>query len=192
MLDHFDILAPVYERVIGPPDPARLKMLLRLPTDGWLLDAGGGTGRVAATLRPFVGGLIVGDQSRQMLQRAREKQTLHPVQVQVQRLPFADGFFSRILVVDALHHFFDQPAAARELARVLAPGGRLVIEEPDIHRPAVKLVALAERMALMGSTFLAPDVVRDMLAAHGLRAHVAERDRFSAWIVADKPSGGDQ
>lgn len=192
MLDHFDILAPVYERVIGPPDPTRLKDLLRLPTDGWLLDAGGGTGRVAATLRPFVGGLVVGDQSLHMLRRAREKQTLHPVRAQVQRLPFADGFFSRILVVDALHHFFDQPAAARELARVLAPGGRLVIEEPDIHRPAVKLVALAERMALMGSTFLAPEVVRDMLAAQGLRAHIAERDRFSAWIVADKPSGEDQ
>ena len=76
-----------------------------------------------------------------------------------------------------------------ELARVLAPGGRLVIEEPDIHRPAVKLVALAERMALMGSTFLAPEIVRDLLAAQELHAQVAERDRFSAWIVADKPSG---
>jgi len=60
MLDHFDILAPVYDRLIGPPDPARLTALLRLPTDGWLLDAGGGTGRVAAGLRPFVGGLIIG------------------------------------------------------------------------------------------------------------------------------------
>ncbi len=190
MFDHFDILAPVYERVIGPPDPARLKRLLRLPTDGWLLDAGGGTGRVAATLRPFVGGLIVGDQSLGMLQRAREKQTVHPVRIQVQQLPFADDSFSRILVVDALHHFFDQFAAARELARVLAPGGRLVIEEPDIRRLTVKLVALAERMALMGSTFLAPEVVCTMLAAHGLQASVAERDRFSAWIVAEKPSGG--
>jgi SAM-dependent methyltransferase len=190
MLDHFDILAPVYDRLIGPPDPARLTALLRLPTDGWLLDAGGGTGRVAAGLRPFVGGLIISDQSRQMLRRAREKPTLHPVQAQVQRLPFPDGFFDRILVVDALHHFFDQQAAVRELARVLAPGGRLVIEEPDIHRPAVKLVALAERMALMGSTFLAPEIVRDLLAAQGLHAQVAERDRFSAWIVADKPSGG--
>jgi len=189
MLDHFDILAPVYDRLIGPPDPARLTALLRLPTDGWLLDAGGGTGRVAAGLRPFVGGLIISDQSRQMLRRAREKSTLLPVQAQVQRLPFPDGFFERILVVDALHHFFDQKAAMCELARVLAPGGRLVIEEPDIHRPAVKLVALAERMALMGSTFLAPEIVRDLLAAQELHAQVAERDRFSAWIVADKPSG---
>lgn len=190
MLDHFDILAPVYDRVIGPPDPSRLRALLRLPADGWLLDAGGGTGRVAAGLRPYVGGLVISDQSRSMLRRARDKQALQPVQAQVQRLPFPDGFFGRILVVDALHHFMDQPAAARELARVLAPGGRLVVEEPDIARPAVKLVALAERMALMGSTFLAPDVVRDLLAAQGLVAHVAERDRFSAWIVADKPDEG--
>ncbi|NWG18795.1 MAG: methyltransferase domain-containing protein [Chloroflexi bacterium] len=190
MPDHFDILAPVYDRLIGPPDPARLRALLRLPVSGWLLDAGGGTGRVAAALRPYVGGLVISDQSRPMLRRARDKQALHPVQAQVHRLPFPAGFFGRILVVDALHHFLDQPAAARELARVLAPGGRLVVEEPDIARPAVKLVALAERMALMGSTFLAPDVVRDLLATQGLVAHVAERDRFSAWIIADKPDEG--
>lgn len=186
MLDHFDILAPIYERVIGPPDPSRLRELLRLPHAGWLLDAGGGTGRVAAGLRPHVGGLVVSDQSRHMLRRANGKQALQPVQAQVQRLPFPDGFFSRILVVDALHHFFDQPAAARELARVLAPGGRLVVEEPDIARPAVKLVALAERLALMGSVFLAPEVIVDLLARQGLTATVAERDRFSAWIIADK------
>ncbi|MGQ9549664.1 MAG: class I SAM-dependent methyltransferase [Roseiflexus sp.] len=189
MLDHFDILAPVYDRLIGPPDPARLQRLLRLPTNGWLLDAGGGTGRVAAGLRPFVGGLVISDRSHQMLRRAREKEMLLPVQAQVQHIPFPDGFFDRVLVVDALHHFSDQQAAVRELARVLAPGGRLVIEEPDIHRPAVKLVALAERMALMGSTFLEPEVVCNMLAAQELNAQVAEHDRFSVWIVADKPHG---
>jgi ubiquinone/menaquinone biosynthesis C-methylase UbiE len=55
VLDHFDRLAPLYDRVIGPPNPARLQTLLDLPTPGRLLDAGGGTGRVTAQLRSLRG-----------------------------------------------------------------------------------------------------------------------------------------
>jgi len=40
-------------RQIGPPDPAQLRRLLDLPAHGRLLDAGGGTGRVSAQLRPL-------------------------------------------------------------------------------------------------------------------------------------------
>ena len=46
MLDHFDLIASIYDRLIGPPNTERLRQLLNLPTDGWLLDGGGGTGRV--------------------------------------------------------------------------------------------------------------------------------------------------
>ena len=38
MLDHFDLIASIYDRLIGPPDTERLQQLLKLPTDGWLLD----------------------------------------------------------------------------------------------------------------------------------------------------------
>ena len=70
MADHFDLLAPLYDRVIASPDPDRLKHLLRLPTSGWLLDAGGGTGRASCALRPLVGQLIISDPSGPMLQQA--------------------------------------------------------------------------------------------------------------------------
>jgi demethylmenaquinone methyltransferase/2-methoxy-6-polyprenyl-1,4-benzoquinol methylase len=35
MLDHFDLIASVYDRLIGPPDTGRLQQLLQLPTTGW-------------------------------------------------------------------------------------------------------------------------------------------------------------
>ena len=73
MLDHFSFLAPIYDRVIGPPDPARLKGLLRLPAAGLMLDAGGGTGRVPCQLRPFIDQLFISDLSVRMLQQARVK-----------------------------------------------------------------------------------------------------------------------
>lgn len=186
MFDHFDFLAPFYDRLIGLPDPARLRELLRLPTPGWLLDAGGGTGRVSTGLRPFVGGLVVSDFSGPMLRQVRQKGSLWPTQVRVERLPFPDESFDRILVVDALHHFHQQSAAIGELARVLKRGGRLVIEEPDINRFAVKLVALAEKLALMGSHFHSPGEIRDVVAVHGLTVRIETNGAFAAWVVADR------
>ena len=187
---HFDILAPFYDRAIPPPDPDWLADLLRLPADGWLLDAGGGTGRVSAMLGGRAGRLVITDLSAPMLNQAQAKQVACPVQARVERLPFADGHFDRVVVVDALHHFANQSLAVAELTRILKPGGRLVIEEPDIRQARVKLIALGEKLALMGSHFHTPDHIKLMLIGAGLTAEVVTNDSPSAWIVGDK--GGPQ
>lgn len=185
MIDHFDLLAPLYDLVIGPPDPARLRSLLDIPPGGRVLDAGGGTGRVAAQLRALAGEVVLLDRSLPMLRQARTK-GLDPLAGDVTRLPFPDAAFDRVVVVDALHHFADPQAAIGELLRVLRPGGRLVIEEPDIRLGVVKLVALAERLALMGSTFFAPAEIIAMIGAYGVPAYSEADDRFAAWVVATR------
>ena len=185
MPDHFDFLASFYERVIPPPDPAEITELLRLPTTGRMLDVGGGTGRVSAGLRHQVGTLVVSDLSRNMLRQARAKSGLHPVQAHAERLPFPDGSFARVLVVDALHHFCDQRDAIRDLLRVLRPGGRLVIEEPDYTRNAVKLVAIAEKLAFMRSRFYTPEAIGGMIADLGFAADIVRDRKFAAWILVD-------
>ncbi len=185
MPDHFDILASFYERVIPSPDPVELTELLRLPTGGLMLDAGGGTGRVSAALRGLVGTLVVSDLSHNMLRQASAKGILEPVRAHAERLPFPDQTFDRILVVDALHHFCDQRDAIGDLLRVLRPGGRLVIEEPDCTRFAVKLVALAEKLALMRSTFHTPEAIGGMIAHRGFSPKIVRGDRFRAWVLVD-------
>ena len=185
MLDHFDFIAPIYDRMIGPPDTERLQKLLKLPTSGWLLDGGGGTGRVSSHLNGLAGNIVVSDLSHRMLKKTREKQ-VRPVQAHVERLPFADEMFDRVLVVDALHHFCDQQEAIKDLLRVLKPGGRLVIEEPDLNHFGVKLLALAEKMLLMRSHFYPPQKIQEMISACGYSAKIENDDRYTAWVVADK------
>ncbi|MGQ9925821.1 MAG: class I SAM-dependent methyltransferase [Chloroflexaceae bacterium] len=185
MIDHFDLIAPLYDRLIGPPDQERLREALAVPPGGRVLDAGGGTGRVAIHLRDLAGEIVVLDRSAPMLRQARARD-LDALAGDVTRLPFPDASFDRVVVVDALHHFTRPAEAIRELLRVLRPGGRLVIEEPDIRLGVVKLVALAERLLLMNSTFFAPAEIVQMIEACGVPARVVANDRFATWVVAEK------
>jgi ubiquinone/menaquinone biosynthesis C-methylase UbiE len=186
MFDHFAPFAGVYDWFIRRLDLERLCNLLRLPTSGRMLDAGGGTGRVSRHLKAMVGDLVVSDLSRPMLKRASRRRGLNAVQARVERLPFPDGCFDRVLVVDAWHHFRSQEAAAREFGRVLKPGGRLVIEEQDIERLPIKLVALGERLALMRSHFYTSEQIVDQVRSHGLDATVRRGGRLQFWVVACK------
>ena len=186
MLDHFGLLAPIYDRVIGAPDIARLTNLLRLPAAVRLLDVGGGTGRVSCQLRPMVSELVISDVSLPMLRQAQAKDGLPSVLAHAERLPFLDESFDRVLAVDALHHFCDQRAAIRDLLRVLKPAGRLVIEEPDLTCFRVKLMGLAEKLALMRSHLHYPEEIKEMVAAHGLSARIVRDGKFTAWVMVDK------
>jgi ubiquinone/menaquinone biosynthesis C-methylase UbiE len=63
------------------------------------------------------------------------------VMATAQRLPFKDGSFSLILYKHALHHVEDKQKALEEAARVLAPGGRLVVIEPNADHPQRRLIS---------------------------------------------------
>lgn len=48
------------------------------------------------------------------------------------RLPFADASFANVVLFDVLHHLERPKRALIEMARVLMPGGRIVMVEPGI------------------------------------------------------------
>jgi len=186
MFNHFDFIAPWYDRIIRLAVSPRLTDVLKLPGDGILLDAGGGTGRSSFHLRPLVGRLVLCDFSLPMLRQGQAKGGMELTQARAEALPFRDSAFDRVLVVDALHHFFDQQAAIRELIRVLKPGGRIVIEEPDRRQWIIKVLAVAERMALMRSRIHPMTDIVDMVAGAGLAVQIEQGNRFTSWIIADK------
>ena len=156
IIDHFGLLAPLYEIFIPPKDPEELSMLADLPTSGALLDAGGGTGRVAQFMLEKANHVVVADLSCKMLAEANQKEGLQSVCSPTETLPFSDNSFQRIIMVDALHHVANHQITINELWRLLAPGGTIIIEEPDVRTIPVILIAIAEKLALMRSHFLSP------------------------------------
>ncbi len=181
--DHFDFIAPLYNRM---GDYSSLDVMIDaagLPTNGCLLDAGGGTGRAAFALRDQAAQVVVADVSLGMLRFATSKPGLRAAAAQSEHLPFPEDSFDRVIMVDAFHHVLRQADTARELFRVLKSGGRIVIEEPDIRSFGVKLIALGEKTLLMRSHFLAPDQITALFDS--VHTRVITKDS-SAWIVVEK------
>ena len=66
-----------------------------------------------------------------MRRRDEVKARVHWLQTAGERLPFKDGAFDRVICTETLEHVDDEHVLARELARVLKPGGILAISVPD-------------------------------------------------------------
>jgi demethylmenaquinone methyltransferase/2-methoxy-6-polyprenyl-1,4-benzoquinol methylase len=183
-IDHFGLLASTFDRSPKLSFTPSQIIVLSIPIKGRLLDAGGGTGRMAEALRDQVGLAVVADISLGMLRRAAAK-FLPVVCAGAEQLPFPDGSFDRVVMRDAFHHLANQTRSARELWRVLAPEGRIVICEPDIQKFSVKLLAIFEKMLLMRSHFNTAERIADLFARQNAQIELI-REAASVWIVVKK------
>jgi ubiquinone/menaquinone biosynthesis C-methylase UbiE len=97
-----------------------------------VLDIGAGAGHTALALAPHVASVVVTDPVEAMLITARKVFADAGVNnAQFQRasaewLPFTDGSFDIVTTRLAAHHFDDVALAAREVFRVLRPGGTFI------------------------------------------------------------------
>ena len=182
---HFNLIAPIYDRVFGGMRHQLLFEQLDVRPGNMVLDIGGGTGRVAQHVAAMGGQVIVVDPSPVMLRETRRKGLLG-VRALAEQLPFPADSIDRILIVDAFHHFAHQAWAARDLVRVLKPGGRIVIEEPDLRFRATKLLAILEKAALMQSHFYAPSELAALFEAHGATLETILVEHINATIVLTK------
>jgi ubiquinone/menaquinone biosynthesis C-methylase UbiE/DNA-binding transcriptional ArsR family regulator len=109
-----------------------LRALPGLLDPEWVVgDLGCGTGQVAASLAPFVKQVIAVDRSNEMLQAARRRvRDLPNVDVrrgELEALPIGDRELDAATLLLVLHHLSGPLEALTEAARVLRPGGRLLI-----------------------------------------------------------------
>ncbi len=104
----------------------------------WVVgDLGCGTGQVSAALAPFVARVIAVDASAAMLQAAKRRlQGVDNIDLrrgELEALPIDDGRLDAATLMLVLHHVPEPGRALAEVARVLAPGGRLLLVDMLPH-----------------------------------------------------------
>jgi SAM-dependent methyltransferase len=110
----------VLERVIGR---------LRLTARPRILDAGCGSGRNMVELARH--GTVCGvELSATSAALARERSAGQVVEGSVLQMPFEAASFDLAVCLDVIEHLADDLAALRELRRVVAPGGTLLVTVP--------------------------------------------------------------
>ncbi|QJR35458.1 class I SAM-dependent methyltransferase [Gemmatimonas groenlandica] len=164
---------------------------LELTPNEWLLDVGCGTGALLEQLhrRAPSARLIGVDATVGMLLRARAR--LAPAVLLVEStgeaLPLADASVQSVVSTSALHYMEDAPRALREMHRVLAPGGRLVIVDwcADFLTMRALDVALRVFDRAHTQTFTSAAVQRLVAGANFERINVAREkiDRFWGLFV---------
>jgi ubiquinone/menaquinone biosynthesis C-methylase UbiE len=101
-----------------------------------IVDLGCGTGRFSAALSRHFSARVVGiDPSRNMLGVAAATATdsLTYVQATAGQIPVRDGCADLVFASMVWHHIADKHDAAREIARVLRPGGYLCVRTPTLE-----------------------------------------------------------
>ncbi|MFN8527865.1 MAG: methyltransferase domain-containing protein [Anaerolineae bacterium] len=149
----------------------RLQMIVKWAKleDARVLEAGAGIGMYASQFRRrFTANVEAFDVEFERIAEA-QIDTPHALVAAAESLPYADNTFDTILSNEVLEHVLDDRAAAREMVRVLKPGGRAVIFTPNRWYPFETHGHYWKGDYHFGNTPLInylPDVWRNKLAPH--------------------------
>ena len=130
MADDYDVLEPWYEHLYARVHAILRDELAPRPGKARALDAGCGHGAQTALLRGLGYETHSADIAERLLALARRRVPgARLARADVTALPYRDATFDAVSCVGSTLSFVDDPdAACRELARVLEPGGRLLLE----------------------------------------------------------------
>lgn len=113
-----------------------------------VLDLAAGTGVSTAELARSGAWCLAADFSLGMLRSGRHRQ-VPMIAADALALPFADSSFDAVTIMFGIRNFVDTPAALAEIARVVRPGGRLVVCE--VSTPPFRPIRFLYRRVLLPS-----------------------------------------
>jgi len=182
----FERLAEEWDAQQPPDREEHLRRLLApfredLQASGSILEVGTGTGALIPLLREHspAAPVVSVDLAHGMLRRARGRcPDAWLVQADVHSLPFPTGAFDRAICHNVFPHFRDRRAALAELARVLRPGGLLLILH-DLGRDEVNAIHRAAGGA----------IGHDLLPTGGELYRLLMETGFGQVEVEDGPDG---
>jgi ubiquinone/menaquinone biosynthesis C-methylase UbiE len=169
----FRIAAPLFKRGARRWDDGDFQYIagrLRpfVAPGGRFLDLGGGTGELGAGVAEALGAdVVIADATPQMLRLVEPHPLVSLRLAAAEALPFPDRAFDAVFCCDAFHHFRHQDAAAAEIARVIRPGGAVMLLEtrPD---GSGRLLAVLEKLLGEPGIFRRPEEMERFLAPHGI------------------------
>ncbi|MBC2876438.1 MULTISPECIES: methyltransferase domain-containing protein [Streptomyces] len=154
----------------------RLRGLLRAQPGRRFLDVGAGTGDAVRELEAETGAEAVAcDLSQTMCAEMKRAGLRRLAVADSRRLPFKDGAFDGAWADRVLQHVQGPGQALDEMLRVVRPGGRIVICDPDTatqalniedHQLAAEILDLRQRVSVQHGTFARR--VPGLLTARGL------------------------
>ena len=136
ILDQFTRQATPFSTANTITDANALRMIVEAATPApgdTVLDVACGGGIIVCAFAPEVKHSTGIDMTPAMLDRARQHAAEKGVtnvswdQGDVGSLPYADGTFNIVVTRFSMHHFLDPVSVLREMVRVCAPGGRVVV-----------------------------------------------------------------
>ena len=158
-------------------------MLALVDSDWTIADLGCGTGSLTATLAPFVRRVVAVDASAPMLAAARRRldgaANVDIRQGELEAVPIEDAQVDAALMSLVLHYIAEPAKALGEAARVLRPGGRLIVVDMTPHDRE-------EYRQQMGHVWqgFSPGQMTDWLSAAGF-----ERVRYTSLPVEPDANG---
>jgi SAM-dependent methyltransferase len=168
-----------------------LQMLEIGPGDT-VLDVACGPGNFTRAFADAAGdGLVVGlDASPTMLAQAARQRPgdgVEYVRASATDLPFRDGSFDAVCCFAALYLIEDPLRAVAEIARVVAPGGRVALLSSVARGPLAAGVADALVRPLTGVRIFGRDDLTGALRAHGLVAVQQRMSGLAQFVSARRP-----
>ncbi len=200
--DYGSNAAENYERffvpLFGRPVADDLMSFATLKPGERVLDVACGTGVVTRLAAERTGATVTGlDLNPGMIEVAKsatpEDISIEWQQSSAEDMPLPDDAYDVVLCQLSLQFFPDKPAALKEMRRVLAPGGRLILNVPGEMPRLFAIIAVAlerhvspEAAGFLSAVFLLqdPDEVRSLIADAGFQDTTAEASSVALHLPA--------